>query len=1044
MPYLAPPPPAAPLLSATPTAAPPSSSLLQQAYPSPPLTPLSDPASLPPVTKVFWAAEHKTPTPTVQNDPPRPDLPVHKSPSTSSLFGDDLHWNSFRLSPPRGNSLLAVLGGVRVLRIDAVSVLDRMPYSASAAAAAHRRRESADMDVVDAILRAEEKSTTVAEAPLRRAKSASDVDPLPPSAVAPSATAGIYVSPPTPTTTAVPASASSAIPSISQVPVLPRSSPSPRPVTQALPRTSRSVSPNPSALGITINANVLPEVRSPPRRPVDTLQITSRRSRRPRLFGFTGLGDEIGSAASSAASSPEDPSSPVTATVALGSVLPRRYNPVRTRSETSLDTLPQAPPPPRQRRGTGLRLDLGNIVAPNISQPVSAGIVQSPYHGVVKKKSGEIVRPALKYVGELLPNGTPADKSRPMFESKSCPTTPSCPKYVHFDSQLEHVKLFLQNQKPLVVSRQGTPTEEMSENEMDEAMAEAAKVLQIRLPNFPSDPPSDADIFLESLFLSETRDTLRGKVCVKNIAFEKWVAVRFTFDWWQTTSEVSAAYKESIRGGLYDRFEFSIKLSDLLDRIEEKTLFLCLRYSVPGREIWDSNSDQNYQVLFERRAPESPKYMPKRAVTVPQGMGRARGTNAWSLTGNDNDRMADLRAKLNRLTSEDLELNAPLSPSKKKPSRSPRSPRMSPRRAVSSPGAGPGADLPVMSELANRYDFGSALKSSRRNSPPKGQTLELPVATGPSNDFYSPRAHLLNVGGEPVSPISPIPGAPASPLAGPSSPLAGQSSSPLASPVPASITGARVATSPTSSLGPSPSSPLAHVHAHPGSTDSSPTIRLPSLTSGTSSSSTSLSSVSSITATPTQSPALDRRHVDVTPSDTSSASASPLSPPSDSSFSSSDSFPWSPTSKLERSTDDMNMASYAHFIEQFCWAGGVTSSDTPASTSGNNVRRVHSTSSLDHYFSSPPEAGTPRVFTPTQGLSRSASATGGGTGSTATPSAYRASRASPPTREDLDHVDNAIRSLTNSLTSTPVEGSPVISPAMSRIPSSGGGAVLAA
>ncbi|TXT07476.1 hypothetical protein VHUM_03196 [Vanrija humicola] len=887
-----------------------------------------------------------------------------------------------------------------------------MPYSASAAA--HRHRESADTDAIDTILRAEEKANTEAPPPLRRSRSASDAEPLPSPVASTSAAAGIYVSPPTPTTTAVP-SASSAIPSISQVPVLPRSSPSPRSATQALPRTSRSVSPNPSsrapsALGITIHANVLPEVRSPPRRPVDTLQITSRRSRRPRLFGFTGINDDIGSAASSATSSPEDPSSPVTAPVPLGSVLPRRYNPVRTRSETSLSTLPQvSPPPPRQRRGTGLRLDLGNIVAPNISQPVSAGIVQSPYHGVVKKKSGEIVRPALKYVGELLPNGTPADKSRPMFESKSCPTTPSCPKYVHFDSQLEHVKLFLQNQKPLVVSRQGTPTEEMSENEMDEAMAEAAKVLQIRLPNFPTDPPTDADIFLESLFLSETRDTLRGKVCVKNIAFEKWVAVRFTFDWWQTTSEVSAGYKESIRGGLYDRFEFSIKLSDILDRIEEKTLFLCMRYSVPGREIWDSNSGQNYQVLFERKAPDSPKYMPKRAVTVPQGMGRARGSNAWSLTGNDNDRMADLRAKLNRLTSEDMELNAPLSPSKKKPSRSPRSPRMSPRRAASSPGAGPGADLPVMSELANRYDFGSALKSSRRASPPKGQNLDLPAAAGPSNDFYSPRIDLLTVGGGPVSPISPIPGAPASPLAGPASPLG-------------------------------PSSPLANLR----SADSSPTIRLPSLTSGTSSSSTSLSSVSSITATPTQSPALDRRHVEVTPSDTSSASASPLSPPSDSSFSSSDSFPWSPTSKLERSTDDMNMASYAHFIEQFCWAGGVSSPDTPASTSDSNVRRVHSTSSLDHYFSSPPEASTPRVFTPTPGVKDSVSATGGGTGSTATPSAYRASRASPPTREDLDHVDNAIRSLTSSLTSTPVEGSPVISPAMSRIPSSSGGAVLAA
>jgi hypothetical protein len=66
--------------------------------------------------------------------------------------------------------------------------------------------------------------------------------------------------------------------------------------------------------------------------------------------------------------------------------------------------------------------------------------------------------------------------------------------------------------------------------------------------------------------------------------------VRFTLDKRQTTSEVTGRYKESLQNGTFDRFMFSIKLADVLSRAEEKTLFLVVRYSVPGRETWDNSS----------------------------------------------------------------------------------------------------------------------------------------------------------------------------------------------------------------------------------------------------------------------------------------------------------------------------------------------------------------------------------------------------------------------------------------------------------------------
>jgi hypothetical protein len=93
---------------------------------------------------------------------------------------------------------------------------------------------------------------------------------------------------------------------------------------------------------------------------------------------------------------------------------------------------------------------------------------------------------------------------------------------------------------------------------------------------------------------------VEGTIRVRNIAFEKWIAVRFTLDEWQTTSEVTARYKESLQNGTFDRFIFSIKLTDVLSRAEDKTLYLAVRYSVPGREIWDNNSGRNYQVQFVR------------------------------------------------------------------------------------------------------------------------------------------------------------------------------------------------------------------------------------------------------------------------------------------------------------------------------------------------------------------------------------------------------------------------------------------------------------
>ncbi|EJT49906.1 protein phosphatase regulator [Trichosporon asahii var. asahii CBS 2479] len=765
-------------------------------------------------------------------------------------------------------------------------------------------------------------------------------------------------------------------------------------------KSPRVLSPRSSALGITIASNVLPAVRSPKRNTEPLPSVpTSRRSRRPRIFGFTGLGDPASPQSSngSVAGSPtsEEPQ-PSFGPSSQAMMLPRR-DPVRVRSDTSLYSLRHAmsPPPaartpehespvaspvqtptlvrrdsgpkitPRERRDTGLKLDLGGLVP---ALPAMADNATSTRYTVIRKKSGEVVKSALKFNGPLGPNGTPLEK-RPMFASKSCPTTPNCPKYVHFDPQLERVKLFLQDQKPKVVSRQGSPTE-MSEDEDEEEEEPPKKVLHVRMPNFPTIHGPDEDVYLESLGLNEERTALRGVVLCRNIAFEKWVAVRFTFDWWQTVSEVTASYKESIRGGSFDRFQFTLKLDDLLDRIDEKTLFLCIRYNTAGREIWDSNGGQNYHVLFDLKAPKTPSYMPKRTKVTLPGTGKSVSRGTWGVTSADADRMADLRARLNRLQEEDAELARPISPRKKNA-------RFSPRQSSK--------ELPA-------YDFAAAFNSSKRSStgttPRRADSASGSTAAAPATgrrrfaaaDFYTPK--LAHFGG----PISPMPGT--------------DSPTPTSPPM-----------SPFSFANHNPASPRPGVLTPRGSANSSSTA--------------SLDSVDTLTATPSDSPSMPIHNVseessDATESDT--PQPSPLSP-SESPLSPSDVLPrWTPsTTAKNQSVDDMSLKSYSTFIEQFCW-GGAATGPVPTLDTPDFGRRVHSTSSLDHFFSSPPDSATPVA------LSRTNTQTG----------TVRA-----PSREDLEHVDNAIKSLSISLPSTPKEPSPPISPSLSHMNSSRNSTILA-
>jgi Carbohydrate/starch-binding module (family 21) len=233
---------------------------------------------------------------------------------------------------------------------------------------------------------------------------------------------------------------------------------------------------------------------------------------------------------------------------------------------------------------------------------------------LLRKKSGEPIKSSLKSLKR--PGLSVIIKSS---SSKSEPNTPTQSKAVHFDAQLEHVKLFLAEQKPLAVSRDGSPTDTSgTDNEFPEFIyghssdeEKTRKNLVMQVTNMPKKRKIGADVALQELTLSSDSTSIYGRVKVKNIAFEKWLAVRFTFDWWQTTSEVTAKYVESIEDNNFDIFGFTIRLNDIMARIEEKALFLALRYTVAGREIWDNNGGENYLARFTKSQAQPQKRMSK-------------------------------------------------------------------------------------------------------------------------------------------------------------------------------------------------------------------------------------------------------------------------------------------------------------------------------------------------------------------------------------------------------------------------------------------------
>ncbi|CUA67468.1 carbohydrate binding domain-containing protein from family CBM21 [Rhizoctonia solani] len=212
-------------------------------------------------------------------------------------------------------------------------------------------------------------------------------------------------------------------------------------------------------------------------------------------------------------------------------------------------------------------------------------------------------------------------------------------------------------------------------------------------------PHPEAHVHLAAMRLLATR--LSGSVLVKNISFNKRVSVRYTFDNWETTSEVSGAWSSpnaladlpkgelkpfgeeeselDIARGImvpvptgWDRFTFNIKLDDVAPYLSARSLLIAVKFEAASvGEWWDNCGGRNYRFEFDHvpRKDKEPvkKDDPTPTVATPKPVGRPR-SNTSPAPLNSDATVADpasaslLSAKLNEVASQErptLKLHLP-------------------------------------------------------------------------------------------------------------------------------------------------------------------------------------------------------------------------------------------------------------------------------------------------------------------------------------------------------------------------------------------------
>jgi protein phosphatase 1 regulatory subunit 3A/B/C/D/E len=104
-------------------------------------------------------------------------------------------------------------------------------------------------------------------------------------------------------------------------------------------------------------------------------------------------------------------------------------------------------------------------------------------------------------------------------------------------------------------------------------------------------------VSLENVILKDYN--LMGTIKVKNIGFEKVVKVRVSYDSWESHFDVMSTYVPNTYSAghcsPYDTFSFEFSIPTDLDKKQTVQFAVC--FEVNGKQYWDSNDGQNYEVV---------------------------------------------------------------------------------------------------------------------------------------------------------------------------------------------------------------------------------------------------------------------------------------------------------------------------------------------------------------------------------------------------------------------------------------------------------------
>ncbi|KAJ2867096.1 hypothetical protein GGH94_001075 [Coemansia aciculifera] len=217
-------------------------------------------------------------------------------------------------------------------------------------------------------------------------------------------------------------------------------------------------------------------------------------------------------------------------------------------------------------------------------------------------------KPHVRSTPPTTPHNAAGHSIKPCIKKRSSTTaqlpqlTP-VPRFVHFDTQLEHTRLFYKSDTPKCAACDPAPVSQIHDTAPQTAYAAAPLSLTpVRRPTSSFVPYEDAPVVLESVEL--TGLALTGCIKVHNMAYEKAVTVRLTRDNWKTAEDVPATYLRSIIGADgrcpgVDRFAFTISCASIA---APTTISMCVCYRVSGQEHWDNNKGANYSFILAPQA----------------------------------------------------------------------------------------------------------------------------------------------------------------------------------------------------------------------------------------------------------------------------------------------------------------------------------------------------------------------------------------------------------------------------------------------------------